>query len=152
MHGGLVMAEQVASDETAIRRLIDRLVEGIRVKDLDGLKRIYATDIVSFDVQPPLQHVGANAKLKNWEDTFTVFQAPLEYEVRDLTITVGEDVAFAHSFNRLNGTLKNGARGGTWVRFTACFQKIGGEWLIVHDHVSVPIDMASGKALAHLEP
>jgi hypothetical protein len=31
-------------------------------------------------------------------------------------------------------------------------RKIDGNWLIVHDHVSVPIDRQSGKALLNLEP
>jgi hypothetical protein len=26
------------------------------------------------------------------------------------------------------------------VRWTACFRRIDGTWLVVHDHVSVPID------------
>ena len=32
------------------------------------------------------------------------------------------------------------------------FRKIDGNWLIVHDQVSVPIDIESGKALLNLQP
>jgi len=96
--------------------------------------------------------VGAEAKWRNWVDAFTVYQRPLGYEIRDLTITVGGDVAFAHGFGRLSGTLKNGSRAGFWVRWTACFRKIGGDWLIAHDHASVPLDVESGRALLNLEP
>ena len=83
---------------------------------------------------------------------FTVFQHPVGYETRDLTITVGGDVAFAHSLNRVSATLKNGNRTDYWVRWTACFRKIDGNWLIVHDQVSVPLDTGSGRALLDLEP
>ena len=113
---------------------------------------IYAPDIVSFDVEPPLQHVGAEAKGKNWIEAFAAFQRPLGYEIRGLTITLDGDVAFAHSLNRLSGTLKNGNRGGFWVRATVCFRKIDGSWLIAHDHASVPLDLESGRALLNLEP
>ena len=58
------------------------------------MKPIYAPEIVSFDIVPPLQHVGAEAKWKNWADVFTAYQHPLGYEIRGLTITVGDDVAF----------------------------------------------------------
>jgi ketosteroid isomerase-like protein len=147
------MATQHAGDEAAIRQQIDTLAEAIRAGDLQGLKPIFAPDIVSFDVQPPLQAVGADAKLQNWVDAFAVFQRPLGYELRDLTITLGGDVAFAHGFGRLSGTLKNGTRSaGFWVRYTVCFQKIDGDWLIAHDHVSVPLDMESGRALLNLVP
>jgi ketosteroid isomerase-like protein len=101
-----------AVDEADIRQRIDKLVQAIRAMDLEGVKPIFAPDIVSFDIVPPLQHVGAEAKWRNWADVFTVYQRPLGYEIRDLTLTVGDDVAFGHSLNRISGTLKNGTRTG----------------------------------------
>jgi ketosteroid isomerase-like protein len=83
---------------------------------------------------------------------FTFFRE-VSYEVRDLTVTVGDDVAFGHCFGRLSGTLGNGiATGGMWVRGTFCFKKIDGTWLIVHDQASVPFDVATGKGVTDLEP
>lgn len=141
-----------ALHETAIAGRIDEIIEALRAKDLDALARIYAADVVSFDVDPPLQHLGLAAKLKNWEKVFTVFQ-DLDYEVRDLKITPGEDVAFAYGFGRLSGTLMNGnTTNGMWVRATFCFRNVDGDWLIAHDQVSVPFDVASGKGVADLEP
>ena len=132
------MATQHAVGEAAIRQHIDKLVEAIRAMDLEGVKSIYAPDIVTFDAQAPLQRVGAEAKRGNWAYAFAAFQRPLGYEIRDLTITLGGDVAFAHGFARLSGTLKNGNRmSGRWVRVTFCFRKIDGSWLIAHDHTSV---------------
>jgi uncharacterized protein (TIGR02246 family) len=139
-------------DEAEIRRLVDNIVEGLQSKDLEALKRLYAEDIVSFDIEPPLQHVGIEAKLANWAPVFTFFER-VSYEVRDLTLTVGDDVAFGHAFGRLSGTLKNGtATGGMWVRVTYCLQKIDGTWLVVHDQVSVPLDITSGNGVVDLEP
>jgi uncharacterized protein (TIGR02246 family) len=146
------MPTQRQKDEAEIRRQVDKIVEGLRAKDLEGLKRLYTTDVVSFDVEPPLQHVGTEAKLKNWAKVFTFFRE-VTYEVRDLTLTVGDDVAFGHGFGRLSGTLKNAtATSGMWVRATFCFRKIDGDWLIAHDQVSVPFDVQSGKGVADLEP
>jgi len=146
------MPTQRQEDEAKIRLQVGKIVEGIRVKDLEGLKRLYATDVVSFDVEPPLQHVGIEAKLKNWAKVFTFFR-DVNYEVRDLTVTVGDDVAFGHGFGRLSGTLENGTpTSGMWVRGTFCFQKLDGNWLIVHDQASVPLDIASGKGVTDLEP
>lgn len=114
---------------------------------------VYATDVVSFDIEPPLQHVGGPAKRKNWERVFAAYERPLDYEVRELAITVGGDVAFAHSLNRLSGTLRSGAQTtGFWVRATMCFRKLNGRWAIAHDQVSVPLDMTTGAALVNLEP
>jgi ketosteroid isomerase-like protein len=146
------MATRHAADEADIRQRLDSFVEAVRAMDLERVKPIYALDLVSFDIVPPLQHLGAEAKWRNWADVFTAYQRPLGYEIRDLTITLGDDVAFARSLNRITGTLKSGDRKDFWLRWTTGWRKIEGNWLIAHDQVSVPIDVQSGKALLDLEP
>jgi len=146
------MPTQRDDDEAKIRQQIDKIIEGIRARDLDGLKRVYAANVVSFDVEPPLRHVGVDAKMRNWANVFATFR-DATYEVRDLAIAAGDDVAFGYGFGRLSGTLKNGtATAGMWVRATFCFQKVDGNWLITHDQVSVPLDLATGKGITDLEP
>jgi ketosteroid isomerase-like protein len=146
------MPTQREVDDANIRRQVDKIIERVGAKDLDGLHQLYATDVVSFDVEPPLQHVGIEAKLKNWAGAFAFFQ-DVSYELRNLTFTVSDEVAFGHGFARLSGTLKDGsATSGMWVRITYCFRKFNSDWLIAHDHVSVPFDMPSGKGVADLEP
>ncbi len=141
-----------ANDEADIRRRIDKAVEAIRATDLEALMPIYAADIVSFDIEPPLQHLGAQAKRQNWTTVFEMYQRPLGYQVRDLAITAGNDVAFARTLARLSGTLKSGQSAGYWVRWTAGWRKVEGDWRIVHDQVSVPVDFETGKALLNLQP
>lgn len=144
--------DRIAADEAAIRRQIDKVIEGIRAENLEAVRQLYTTDVVSFDLEPPLQHVGIAAKLENWAKVFLAFER-VTYELRDLTLTVGEDVAFGHAFGRLGGVSKNGApTSGVWVRVTYGLRKIDGTWLIAHDQVSVPLDMASGRGLVDLEP
>ncbi len=138
--------------EADIHRRIAALSAGIHAKDLDAVRRIYAPEVISFDVEPPLQHVGVDAKLKNWARVFTLFE-DVSYELRDLSISVGGDLAFAHAFGRLSGTLATGAATkGMWVRATLCFRRVDGQWLIVHDQVSVPFDVPNGRGIADLEP
>ena len=141
-----------ANDEADIRRRIDKAVEAIRAMDLEALMPIYAADIVSFDIEPPLQHLGAEAKRKNWTKVFTMYQRPLGYEVHDLAITGGTDVAFVRTLARLSGKLNSGQKAGYWVRWTTGWRQIEGDWRIVHDQISVPVDFETGKALLNLEP
>jgi len=139
------------ADEDVIRQQVDRLTDAIRAKDREAIRRIYSADIVSFDVEPPLQRLGLALKLENWDNLFARYQS-LEYEVRDLEITISGNIAFAHSLNRIGGAMRNGTATDHWIRCTNCFQKIDGTWRIVHDHVSVPFEMATGKALVNLVP
>jgi uncharacterized protein (TIGR02246 family) len=146
------MATDRAIDEADIRRRIDHCAKALHAMDLEGVMAIYAPDIVSFDIVPPLRHVGAEAKRQQWVDVFATYQPPLGYELRDVTIIVGDDVAFCHSLNRVSGTLRNGHRSDFWLRWTACFRKMDGTWLIAHDQVSVPVDLQSSRGLFDLEP
>jgi ketosteroid isomerase-like protein len=139
-------------NESEILRRIAKLLEAVRMADLEGVMSIYAPDVATFDIVAPLQKIGADEKRDNWKDVFATYQRPLGYEIRDLKIAVGGEVAFAHSLNRISGTLRNGSEIGQWLRWTACFRKLGGDWRIVHDHVSVPTDFATGKALLGLQP
>jgi ketosteroid isomerase-like protein len=146
-------APEPSTDEVDIRRQIDKLADAIRGLDLEAVMSVYTAGVVSFDIEPPLQHIGTDAKRGNWERVFAAYERPLGYDIRELVIAVGNDVAFAHSLNRLSGTLKGGATStGFWVRATTCFRKVDGHWLIAHDHVSVPLDLASGDALLNLQP
>ena len=145
-------AQNHTSEEAEIRQLIDGFQRAIRAKDLSGVLSVYAPDIVSFDLVPPMQHVGIAAYRRPWEETFASFEGRISYEVIDLSITAADDVAFSHSLNHMSGTTKSGQTTSMWVRWTACFRKLDGKWLITHEQVSVPIDMESGKALLDLEP
>jgi uncharacterized protein (TIGR02246 family) len=148
----MTMENDRTKNETAIRELIDGYVNAVRAKDINGVTSVYAPDLVAFDVVPPLQYVGAEAFRKVWQEVFETFQAPILYEVRDLTITAGDDVAFSHSLNSNCGTMKNGQKTDLWLRWTVCYRKTNGKWRIAHLQVSVPVDLRTGKAVLDLKP
>ena len=72
--------------------------------------------------------------------------------MRDLRITAGDDVAFAHYLYRVTGTMTNGTAVDMWVRTSMGLRQIDGTWTIVHVHTSVPFDPESGEAAVDLTP
>lgn len=48
--------------EALIRRRVEDSAKALRAKDIDGVMSLYAPDIVSFDIVPPLRYVGADDK------------------------------------------------------------------------------------------
>jgi hypothetical protein len=56
--------ENRTKNEAAIRELIDRFVKAYRAKDINGVMSVFAPEIVSFDVVPPLQEAGAETFMK----------------------------------------------------------------------------------------
>jgi ketosteroid isomerase-like protein len=140
------------NDTAAIRQSIDRFANAFRAKDVDGCMSVFAPEIVSFDILPPLQAVGADAFVKHWEEFFESYQGPIHAEFPDVHVAAGGDVAFSYCLHRIAGTLKNGDTTDFWLRWTAGWRKVAGKWLIVHEQVSVPADLGSGKALMDLRP
>jgi ketosteroid isomerase-like protein len=143
-------------DEAEIRELIGEQAIAMQARDAERLLTArYAPEIVKFDLAPPLQHTGPElldvSRLQSW---FAGFDGPIDYEIRDLTVTAGEDVAFAHSLNRLS-TTPHGAteKFDLWFRATVCLRKIDGAWRITHEHNSTPFYMdGSFKAALDLRP
>ena len=73
---------------------------------------------------------------------FSTFEGPLDYEVRDLAVTAGEDVAFCTSLERLTATPLGSSESFTlWVRSTVGLRKVDGTWRITHEHSSTPFYM-----------
>jgi ketosteroid isomerase-like protein len=47
-------------------------------------------------------------------------------------------LGYGHSIQRVSGAMRDGKTLDLTVRVTDVYRKIGGKWLIVHEHVSVP--------------
>jgi len=141
-----------ARDEAEIRRRIESWAQALRAKDLNGLWSHYAPDILVFDLAPPLQHQG-DAHRRAFAEWLPTFQGPIGFEMRDLAVTSGGDVAFSHSVNRLTGKRTSGEMTDVWVRSTVCFRRIDDRWMVVHEHSSVPFYMdGSYRASVDLKP
>jgi len=140
-------------DETLIRQRIENWAKAIRAQDVDGVVALYAPDVASFDIVPPLRYVGADRKRRAWQESFATFPGGIAYDVTDLNVTVHGDLAFAHSLNHVNATSADSRVTDLWLRWTACFRRRSdGVWLVVHDHISVPADLARGRAVVDLTP
>ena len=138
--------------EALIRERVEDVVKALNAKDIEGVMSLYAPHIVSFDIVPPLRYVGADNKRRAWQEAFAAYTGPFVYGVHDLNVMTHGELAFVHSLNHLNASLDGVHTIDLWLRWTACFRRIDGDWLVVHDHVSVPADLEHGHAVLNLTP
>jgi len=138
-------------EDAQIRERMDTLVQALRAKDINALMAHYAPDNVTFDLRPPLQ-VGVDAYRKNFEAWFASVQGPIDYEIRDLRITMSDDVAFCHYLSHVKSTRTTGEKSDYWVRVTSGFEKMNGQWMVTHEHVSMPLNMETMQAALDLQP
>ena len=130
-------------DHVQSRQFMEQSAVAMRARDAARLVARYAPEIVQFSLAPPLQQGGSEVRdregLRRW---FSGFEGPIDYEIRDLAVTSGGDVAFCHSLNRLSATPRGSAeRFDLWFRSTIGLRKIDGTWRIVHEHMSTPFYM-----------
>src|SRR6185437_8542211 len=83
-----------------------RRVQAVRDKDIDRAMSHIARDILSFDVINPLQYRGSDSLRKRAAEWFASFEGPIGFELQDLSVVTGGDVAFSHSLNRVSATKK----------------------------------------------
>jgi uncharacterized protein (TIGR02246 family) len=136
-----------ADSQSDIRALEDRFIAAFKAKDLDGIMKVYVPDqtLFVFDVVPPRQYVGAAAYRKDWQEFFDDLNGPITVELSDLDITADDNLGYAHSIQHVAGTDKQGKKLDLTVRVTDVYKKINGNWLVIHEHVSVPVDLDTGK-------
>jgi uncharacterized protein (TIGR02246 family) len=140
------------ADESEVRAVIDALTDAVRARDVDAMLALCAPNVVVFDLLPPLAHEGTDAVERVWAAPLQFLEGPAEYEIERLDVAVGGDVAFAHALTRFGATTKEGGRTQTWLRSTLGFRRLDGRWKLVHQHVSAPIDMETGRALLDVKP
>jgi PhnB protein len=140
-----------AAEELRIRETIEDWAEALRRKDAGRALSHYAPGVVHFSLAPPLTSSGADPDgLKAW---FATWRGPIGYEIRDLAVALGGDLAFCHSLNRMSGTKTSGEANDLWFRVTLGLRKVAGAWKIAHEHESVPFYMdGSARAALDLEP
>jgi ketosteroid isomerase-like protein len=136
----------VGDDEAAIRALESRFGDAFRGRDVAAIMRLYApgADLFVFDVGPPRQHVGWDDYRKDWQDGFDAYPGPVGFTISDLSVTVVGTAAYGHSIQKVQYTRKDGSKFDVVVRVSDVYRKLHGRWLIVQEHVSVPVDLDAG--------
>jgi ketosteroid isomerase-like protein len=137
-----------ADDKSDIEALEKRVGAGIQAKDADAVMANYipGDSLIVFDLIPPRQYTGSDAYKKDWAGVFGGCADSPKFEISDLDVTADGKLAFSHSIQHFVCTDAKGNKLDMTMRATDAYRKIKGKWLIVHEHLSAPIDLATGKA------
>lgn len=141
-----------AGVEAEIHAIMKAREEAVHAKDAARLVAHHAPDVVAYDLLEPLQYKGVADLSRRAQQWFDGYDGPMAYEIRDLAVVPGHGVAFCYGLHHVAGTLKTGQKVDMWWRATQGFRLIDGKWRIVHEHSSLPFDMASGKVSFELKP
>jgi ketosteroid isomerase-like protein len=134
------MPEQTDTDEARIKTLLEDWAQAVRRHDLPAILAHHTSDIVMFDLPPPLQCRGIEAYEQTWDLMFRYHKPGTAFEFRELAVTAGADVAFAVAILWCGPDASSNPADsdGFLFRLTVGLRKIAGDWRITHEHHSVP--------------
>lgn len=127
------------STDAAIRDVITRWVDAVVATDLDGVVANHTDDIVMFDVPPPYSGIRGMRDYRDcWPPFFEFIRSGATFELLELNVVTGDDVAFAYALLRCGGEKEFTENPDNRLRLTMGLRKIDGRWLIAHEHHSFP--------------
>jgi ketosteroid isomerase-like protein len=132
------------ADEAQIRDLLHQWASATRKAQRDDVLANHLPDVLIYDVLAPMKYEGAAAYRKSWDEWQPDTQGEGQFELQDLSVTSGTDVAFAHGFIGCGGALPDGKSFEDLVRATFCLRKVSGSWKVAHQHISKPIQLKGG--------
>jgi uncharacterized protein (TIGR02246 family) len=140
-------SQAISDDEAKIEALENSFTAAFNAKDVNAVMKVYVPDakLVVFDVVPPRQYLGADAYRKDWQEFFSMFKGAPKFSITDLQIEAAGTLGYSHSIQHVSGTDMKGQPIELVVRVTDGYRKVDGNWLIAHEHVSVPVDLTTGK-------
>jgi uncharacterized protein (TIGR02246 family) len=123
--------------EREIRDLVARWADAVHAGDLETVVTRHGDGIVMFDVPPPEGGVrGLDAYRETWPPFFEWQRSGATFEIQELSVTAGNDVAFAWALVRCGTPQDLAKRPDQRLRLTLGLRKERDEWIVEHEHHS----------------
>ncbi len=155
MRETILTARSDAAGRDAVMESLRGLIEAYQARDLDRILSRYVSgdQLIVFDVVAPRQYVGVEGYRKSWAALMDAFPGPPKAELIDPYVEVSGEMGYSRAIVHYVVTDKDGKpQMDLAARLSDVYRKIGGRWLVVHEHVSWPVEFLSGKADMQSKP
>lgn len=134
------------SDEQEIRDLVERWAAAVHAGELDTVLDAHDPGIVMFDVPPPHDGVrGIDAYRETWPPFFEWQAQGALFQIVELDVTAGADVAFAHALLLCGKPADLERAPDQRLRLTLGLRRDGGRWVVAHEHHSFADESGDGS-------
>lgn len=134
-------AQQIVSDDATFRTLIDQYCAAWSSGNPDNAAKFYAKDkdLVFYDLTP--------FSYSGWKDYEAGVHKNFMDSVESVSLSAGKDlkvtrrgtVAWTVVSMHVTAKMKDGRMIDSPVRYTGIWERHGKSWLLVHEHLSVPM-------------
>lgn len=137
---------KTVGDEAAIKEVIAQLAHwdnAICKLDIHGIIQLCAADVSLFDMSAQSQGVVAYQHL--WQRYQSSFSSDLKVFRKHVSICAESHIAFVYGYSKIDHAYSADNPNTPWCRSTLCLRKQRGQWQIIHQHISLPVDMDTEK-------
>ncbi|WP_445948241.1 nuclear transport factor 2 family protein [Sphingorhabdus sp.] len=113
---------------------------------MDKLIGYYADDATVLDIYAPGIYKGRDQIYAGFAPQMAAIQS-ITHRVAEMSVTTNGNFACAASQIEFDAVFNDGKKMSLSVRQLDAFKKIGNEWKIMQQHISLPIDPKSGAAI-----
>ncbi len=114
--------------------------------NMDKLIGYYADDATVLDIYAPGIYKGHDQIYAGFAPQMAAIQS-MTHRMAEMNVATNGNFACAASQIEFDAVLKDGKKMSLSVRQLDAFKKIGNEWKIMQQHISLPIDPKSGAAI-----
>ncbi len=126
-----------ATDQQLIGDAIRRWAAAVHAGDLETTVADRGDGIVMFDVPPPERGVRGMAEYREvWPPFFDWQRSGASFEIDELEVVVGADVAFAWALVRCGTAEELAKEPDKRLRISFGLRREGDRWLVLHEHHS----------------
>lgn len=144
---GASVAADMSTEESEIRAVYAATAKAVSEQSPAGAMAGYADDVLVYDISPPLRVTGKDHNIKTYETFFAATKGPYWVKFQDLKVKVFDPKnAYVTGYLEQGFTMNTGEKVSQRIRLTDVLEKRNGKWQIVHEHISAPVDMETGKA------
>lgn len=119
-------------DEQEVTGIVRGFLGAVSRGDRKAILAHHADDLLMFDFPDSVR--GLDEYDRTWDFFFDSQRGPITFEPEELSATVGDRVAFVSCIVHCDGTTGGSFR----FRLTVGLVKRDGDWLITHEHHSLP--------------
>jgi len=134
-------AQQRATEEATFRKLLDSYCAAWSSGNPDNAAKFYAKDdgLVFYDLAPFSYHSWKEYRPGVQKQFFDNATAAKLTAGKDLKVTRRGNIAWMTVPMHIAMTSKDGKTTEAEVRYTGIWERRGASWLLVHEHLSVPM-------------
>lgn len=142
------MKYEVDGDPITAKKILTQIQkwdDALKNNDLEKMTQHYADDISLFDVSSQLN--GLEQYKTELEKVSPYFTSSMDIRRRDIKIHVSGDFAFLYCYTKLENPQLSSILQMPWCRTTLCLQKKDEQWILLHQHISIPVNILTKKAI-----